>query len=169
MKIVCKEHQVILIIFSIIAIGPFWLITAGQLISAARPVQAETKDDDSGTSQRETDVPESGESFERPDSKTGIARKEQNLVPETAFIFPAAEGAVEVMVLNPFRTLIDLNKAPTELLCLLDGIGYTTARSIIDYRDKHGLFQAKEELLEVRGIGEKKLKKLKDLTICSSP
>lgn len=52
---------------------------------------------------------------------------------------------------------IDLNTADMEELMSLDGLGEVTARRILAYRESHGGFASVEELLEVEGIGEKKL------------
>jgi competence protein ComEA len=45
----------------------------------------------------------------------------------------------------------------------MPGIGNVIAQNIIDYRNKYGLFKSKEELINVKGIGEKKFEKIKDL------
>jgi competence protein ComEA len=58
---------------------------------------------------------------------------------------------------------ININSAGLEELESLPGIGPVTAKSIIDYRNKNGLFKTKEELQNVTGIGEKKYEKIKQL------
>ena len=60
---------------------------------------------------------------------------------------------------------IDLNSASSEQLQILPGIGEKTAAAIIRYREKHGAFRTKEELMKVKGIGTKTYDALKDL-IC---
>lgn len=57
---------------------------------------------------------------------------------------------------------ISINTGTLEELTTLPGIGETTAQSIIDYRNEHGLFQSLEDLCNVKGIGEAKFAKLKD-------
>lgn len=58
---------------------------------------------------------------------------------------------------------VNLNTATLEELDGLPGIGPTLATRIIQYRAQNGPFNAPEELLNVSGIGEKKLADLKDL------
>lgn len=50
-----------------------------------------------------------------------------------------------------------LNEAPKEKLVELPGIGSVLADRIIAYREKNGPFQDVNELLRIKGIGNKKL------------
>jgi len=52
---------------------------------------------------------------------------------------------------------IDINKAGVEDLVKLPNVGLVLANRIIEYREKKGNLQSIEELLKVKGIGEKKL------------
>lgn len=52
---------------------------------------------------------------------------------------------------------INVNEADAEELIQLSGIGEVTAAAILDEREKNGLFFYPEDLLNVRGIGAKKL------------
>lgn len=56
---------------------------------------------------------------------------------------------------------LDLNTATLEQLDEIPGIGESKAKAIMDYRLKKGRFSRIEELIEVKGIGEKMLEKLK--------
>jgi len=58
---------------------------------------------------------------------------------------------------------VDLNRADQEELESLPGVGPHLAAQILDYREKLGPFQRVEDLMNVRGIGEKKFEQLKDL------
>jgi competence protein ComEA len=64
---------------------------------------------------------------------------------------------------------IDLNTSTLEQLNLLPGIGASKAKAIIDYREKNGRFEQIEQLMEVKGIGEKVLEKLKPLVYVTQP
>ncbi|KFI60994.1 ComEA family DNA-binding protein [Bifidobacterium cuniculi] len=57
---------------------------------------------------------------------------------------------------------IDLNTADQETLESIKGIGPVTASSIIAYRDARGPFSSVDELVNVDGIGEKTLAKIRD-------
>lgn len=59
-------------------------------------------------------------------------------------------------------TRVNINTATKEQLETLPGIGPTLAQRIIDYRSENGFFSSCEDLLKVKGIGEKKLEKIKD-------
>lgn len=50
---------------------------------------------------------------------------------------------------------VDLNSASKTLLSFVSGISKSVAQNIVDYRAKNGNFKTKEELLKVKGLGEK--------------
>ena len=57
--------------------------------------------------------------------------------------------------------IVNLNTASTSDLEGLPGIGAKTAARIVEYRQKNGPFKKIEELMNVRGVGEKNFLKLK--------
>ena len=64
---------------------------------------------------------------------------------------------------------VNINTASAADLQRLPGIGAATAARIIEYRDKNGPFSKPEELMNVRGIGEKSFLKLKPLVVVTPP
>jgi competence protein ComEA len=58
---------------------------------------------------------------------------------------------------------VDLNTATLEQLDALPGIGPSTAKAIIDERQRRGGFRSVDDLLDVRGIGPAKLDAIRDL------
>ena len=64
--------------------------------------------------------------------------------------------------------LVNLNTASASQLEGLPGIGKSTAERILEYREKSGGFKKVEDLMNVRGIGEKSFLKLKPLITVTS-
>jgi competence protein ComEA len=58
---------------------------------------------------------------------------------------------------------IDLNTASVADLEGLPGVGRRTAERIVEHRQKNGPFKKIEELMNIKGIGEKSFLKLKPL------
>ena len=57
---------------------------------------------------------------------------------------------------------VNINTADASTLAReLDGIGPAKAQAIVEYRQKNGPFKKIEELMNVRGVGEKNFLKLK--------
>jgi competence protein ComEA len=61
--------------------------------------------------------------------------------------------------------LIDLNTATSEQLQTLPRIGPVMAQRIIEYRQTHGGFTSVEDLMNVKGIGEKTFEKIRPLVV----
>jgi competence protein ComEA len=59
------------------------------------------------------------------------------------------------------RDPVDLNTATATELMQLPRVGARTAARIIEFRKAHGPFQRPEELMNVKGIGEKAFLRLK--------
>ncbi|HZJ83563.1 MAG TPA: helix-hairpin-helix domain-containing protein [Clostridia bacterium] len=60
---------------------------------------------------------------------------------------------------------VNINTADQSQLETLPRIGPVLANSIIDHRDKNGLFKDKEDIKQVSGVGEKTFEGLKDLIV----
>ena len=65
-------------------------------------------------------------------------------------------------------TLVNINTATVQELDGLPGIGEHMAQRIVEYRQKNGPFKRLEDLMSVRGIGEKNFLKLKPLITIAS-
>lgn len=55
---------------------------------------------------------------------------------------------------------INLNTATAEELQMIDGIGPATAANIIEYRESNGEFASIDDVVNVKGIGDKKAEQL---------
>ncbi len=60
---------------------------------------------------------------------------------------------------------ISINTGTREQLDTIPGIGPVTAENIIIYRSENGFFQSLDDLVRVKGIGEKTLRKIREF-IC---
>ena len=67
------------------------------------------------------------------------------------------------------EAVVNLNTATAADLESLPGIGKSTAQRILEYRQKSGGFKKVEELMNVKGIGEKSFLKIKNrLTVTAA-
>ena len=72
---------------------------------------------------------------------------------------PAA-GSIVTTVPPPTVTTklsVSLNNGTLQELMQISGIGEKTAQNIVNYRETHGGFHSVEELLNLPGVGEKRL------------
>lgn len=69
---------------------------------------------------------------------------------------PAVEAAAEIAKIN-------INTASQTELQSLPGIGKVTAERIVAYRTDSGLFKTIDDIVNVKGIGEKSFEKIRDL------
>ena len=58
--------------------------------------------------------------------------------------------------------VVNLNSATAAQIASLPGIGLKTAELVVQYRTKNGPFKKIEEIMNVRGIGEKSFLRIKD-------
>ena len=72
---------------------------------------------------------------------------------------PALDSATASAVVEQ---TINLNQATSAELQLLKGVGPKTAEAIIAWREQEGPFQDVEQLLSIKGIGEKTLQAIRD-------
>lgn len=64
--------------------------------------------------------------------------------------------------------VVNLNTAPPATLELLPGVGPAKVQSILDYRRKHP-FRTTDELVRIKGIGHKMVKRLRPHLAISGP
>lgn len=62
---------------------------------------------------------------------------------------------------------VNVNTATSEQLQLLPGVGPALAERIIEFREANGPFKKVDELVAVRGIGDKSLAKLRPYVVTS--
>lgn len=73
-----------------------------------------------------------------------------------------SHGDVINIPIKTESTCISLNTASLEELGQLAGVGEKTAQLIINYRTENSLFKKIEDLMNIKGIGQKKFDKMKD-------
>ncbi len=64
---------------------------------------------------------------------------------------------------------VNVNTATVEQLQLLPNVGPAVAQRIVEHREANGQFKASEDLMLVRGIGEKSFEKLRPYVSISGP
>ena len=83
-----------------------------------------------------------------------------------ALAMPAAqpqEKAEKAKAAASASSPINLNTATAAQLETLPGVGSRTAQLIVEHRQKNGGFKKIEELMNIKGIGEKSFLKIKPL------
>ena len=102
-------------------------------------------------------------SFSELDSKTPL--QNEKLQKFTGIIDSLSSSKKEVKLSSKETALnkkININSSAAEELMLLPGIGKSMAERIIQYRQLHKGFKKTDELMEVKGIGEKKFEKMRN-------
>ena len=59
------------------------------------------------------------------------------------------------------KAVVNINTADTEALMLLPRVGPSVAQRIVEFREKNGRFKTVQDLMLVRGIGEKTFELIK--------
>ena len=76
--------------------------------------------------------------------------------------YPVYDTGLSTTITTALMDKIDLNAATVAQLMQIEGIGEKTAQNIIEYREKIGKYTFLEQLLDVDGVGEKKLNAWKE-------
>jgi len=98
--------------------------------------------------------------------------KKQAVVPSSVGPAPSKPVAPAKAVQRDVRHrpgLVDLNRASVEDLESLPGLGPVLARRVVAYRQSAGKFQSVEDLRQVKGIGQKKLDRVRPLVTVAAP
>ncbi len=88
------------------------------------------------------------------------------------FLVAAAAGAAEneAPAAAPRKSeTVNINAATAEQIALLPRVGLKVARRVVDYRKANGSFKRIEDLMEVKGIGEKQFLSLKPYLAIAGP
>lgn len=165
-----KIRQTVMIILMVVA-GLYYLtVERSQVTNAAVVTNVETnRNQDEEAKEPKFEI----ESYIQPEttsdetSQVNLSKIEapqenysESISEEAAAVSPAtlAEDATAVQVEDK---RVNLNTATLEELDALPGVGPSTAKNIIAYREAHGGFAAPEEIMNVKRIGEKTFDKLK--------
>ena len=82
------------------------------------------------------------------------------------FAFAAISNATKKPPLKP----VNINTANSEELQQVPGIGPATAEKILQMRKSYGAFKSVDDLLSIKGLGKKRLEKMrKYLTVSKIP
>lgn len=112
------------------------------------------------------------QTMQRPASsqQAALAPSDRLAVPPvSAASQPVPAPAQEPQADSAVSRLIDLNRASVADFEQLPGVGPVLARRVVAYRESRGGFHAVEELRGVKGIGQKKLERLRRLVTVAPP
>lgn len=85
------------------------------------------------------------------------------------FAVLAQSASMSATTKKPPLQPINLNAATSEELQLVPGIGPATAEKILLMRKSYGAFKSVDDLLAIRGIGKKRLDKMRKYLIAGKP
>lgn len=95
---------------------------------------------------------------------TTVEASENTTVETSVSTANQVEPLVNIRAYSPetdtYYTLDAFNQLDKETLMTFNGVGEVTADAILKYRKENGPFKTFSELMEIKGIGEKKLAKI---------
>jgi len=90
-------------------------------------------------------------------------------IPTVVFLASLLVLAASGWAAEPPTGVVNLNTATVEQLQLLPRVGPSLAARIVAFREANGAFQKVDELVAVRGIGEKALETLRPYLAVKGP
>ena len=88
------------------------------------------------------------------------------IIIKTAFSY---NQKIKNVKIAPEKVAVDINSASCETLQKLPGIGGVYAKRIINYRRENGGFKNPGELINIKGIGKKTYKKMRQYVRVKTP
>ena len=144
------QHKKILCLFiSLLALG---------FVFSSMPVMAKSTGDSSTQSSRKKS---SSSKSTKTKKKSTSKSKKQKKSKEKKTKSTKKKGSDKSRKTTKKTGKVNINTADAKTLTELTGIGPVTAKKIIAYRKKHGKFTSAKDLMNVKGIGEKTLQKIK--------
>ena len=91
------------------------------------------------------------------------------IVPVLGLSLSGLAAAAPTAETEPARKVVNINTATAAELTRLPRVGAKLAQRIVDHRQKQGAFHRAEDLMEVKGVGEKMFQTLKPYLAVSGP
>jgi competence protein ComEA len=137
--------------------------TAVQTTEVAQPVPEQSEEtistivEENAAAPRQTAVTETAQTT----AAKAVQAEPQTAATQTTAPQTTAPQTTAAQTTQANSGLININTASLSLLTTLNGIGDVKGQAIIDYRNEHGAFTSVDELINVKGIGEKTLAKIR--------
>lgn len=100
-----------------------------------------------------------------PSTQSSSVAASSNLIPSSSVNVSTHSIASKGSTVSSALAKVNINTASEKELDSLPGVGEVIAKRIVEYRKEHGDFSSIEELLEVKGIGNAKLEKMRSYVI----